>query len=168
MRTNPASFIEKFEAYTTQFDGNLWYKAGQSWPRWTREGVGAVNEAIEFLKKAESLPPFTWNDRLAEASEFHTDDIGPLGLLQHNSSDGTDPFTRMKRFGTYWSAGENISFGSRTAEDIVEALFIDDGVPSRGHRNNIMSSTYKVVGNNNGSHAKYGVMTTLNYADKFD
>ena len=113
------------------------------------------------------MEPFTWNDKLAEASEYHTDDIGPLGLIQHSSSDGTDPFTRMRRFGNYRSAGENISFGSRTAEDIVEALFIDDGVPSRGHRKNIVSTSFKVAGNDHGDHAAYGKMTTLNYADKF-
>ena len=145
----------------------MWHKPGQ-WPRYTWEGVAAVNEAITFLESASPLPAFTWNDALAEASKYHTDDIGPLGLVQHNSSDGTDPFTRMRRYGSYWGAGENIAFGSTTAEDIVEALFIDDGVPSRGHRNNIMSTSFKVTGNNFGDHKNYRKMTTLNYADKFD
>ena len=73
----------------------------------------------------------------------------------------------MRRYGNFWGAGENIAFGTTTADDIVEALFIDDGVPSRGHRNNIMSSSFKVTGNNHGDHKNYRKMTTLNYADRF-
>ena len=76
-------------------------------------------------------------------------------------------FDRMDSFGKSNTSGENISYGSETAEEIVTALFIDDGLPSRGHRDNLMSKAFKVTGNGTGDHKGYGTMTTLNYADSF-
>ena len=38
--------------------------------------------------------------------------------------------------------GENIAYGTTGGEAVVIALFIDDGVPSRGHRTNIFSNSY--------------------------
>lgn len=36
--------------------------------------------------------------------------------------------------------GENLDFGNWSAVEIVIALLVDDGVPSRGHRANILSA----------------------------
>ena len=74
---------------------------------------------------------------------------------------------RLKRFGKSKTSGENIAYGSETAKEIVESLFIDDGVPSRGHRDNLMSKAFKVTGNGTGKHKNWKTMTTLNYADSF-
>ena len=41
MRTDPQSFVPKYEEYLTQFEGNMWHKPGQ-WPRYTWEGAAAV------------------------------------------------------------------------------------------------------------------------------
>ena len=41
------------------------------------------------------------------------------------------------------SSGENISYGSPDGEDVVESLFIDDGIPSRGHRDNLMDPNFR-------------------------
>ena len=53
------------------------------------------------------------------------------------------------------------------AEDVVLQLFVDDGVPSRGHRTNIMKPEFKFMGSNSGGHAKYGSMTAIGYAAGF-
>ena len=65
--------------------------------------------------------------------------MGPKGIVGHTGSDGSDPFTRMKRVGAFnMGGGENCSYGMQTGKDVVLQLLIDDGVESRGHRKNIM------------------------------
>ena len=95
------------------------------------------------------------------------DDIGPRGLVQHNSSDGTSMGDRVFRYGSASTVGENISFGSDRGNEIVMQLFIDDGVPSRGHRTNLFSANFIETGANTGPHTVYRDMTTINYASVF-
>lgn len=61
----------------------------------TREGKFAVMEAIEFLtiqqskydaKEGKPLPPLRWDERVAAAAKDHVEDIGPKGLIGHESS----------------------------------------------------------------------------------
>ena len=47
-------------------------------------------------------------------------------------------------------------------------LFIDDGVPSRGHRNNLFTDSSNVTGNFSGPHSRYGFMTCITYANGYD
>jgi len=75
---------------------------------------------------------------------------------------------RMSRYGTWGSyAAENISYGNNEGIDIVMQLFIDDGVSSRGHRNNLFSTRATVTGNHSGSHDRYGFMTCITYAGSY-
>ena len=58
----------------------------------------------------------------------------------------------MNRYGS-GSFGENISFGPTNGNDVVMALFIDDCVASRGHRDNLFKATWTQTANNSGTHA---------------
>ena len=61
---------------------------------------------------------------------------------------------RIQRYATFNWAGEVLAYGNfASAEDIVLAWIVDDGVSSRGHRTNIFSSNAKVVGVAYGDHA---------------
>ena len=54
-----------------------------------------------------------WDANLYSAALSHVNDIGPLGLTQHDSSDGTTFDVRVKSFFTETETiGENISFGT--------------------------------------------------------
>ena len=54
-------------------------------------------------------------------------------------------------------------YNSRTPFDALISLAIDDGVPSRGHLHNIMSSKYAYMGCSTMMHKKYKSMTVVNY-----
>lgn len=59
---------------------------------------------------------------------------------------------------------ENLQYGRGSGVDIVMQLYIDDAVPSRGHRHNLMDSRPKITGICSGTHPVYGFMTGMNYA----
>ena len=114
------------------------------------------------------MHPLRWSPGLAEASRFHTSDIGPRGLNTHSSSDGTDMGSRLDRFGMHeGGAGENLSFGYDTAMGIMVQLVVDDGVKSRGHRSNIFADHFMVCGLHSGPHRDHSSMVTLDYAGNF-
>ena len=59
--------------------------------------------------------------------------------------------------------GENIVYGSDHAKAAVLAMAIDDGVPSRGHRNNMFAHNFQQVGVCNGKHKMLKHMAVLMY-----
>lgn len=84
--------------------------------------------------------PLEWNDLLHDAARSHCEDTGPKGMTGHDSSNGDDMGTRVERFGEWGGTiGENCSYGKGDALKMVMQLFVDDGVPGRGHRTNIMN-----------------------------
>lgn len=63
---------------------------------------------------------------------------------------------RVKRHCSEQGAiSENVSFGWGDARDIVLQMIIDDGVKSRGHRENLFGSHYKKIGVASGEHKTY-------------
>ena len=49
----------------------------------TFEGLYALEECVQRLRKMKPVPPLMWNNDLYYASKDHLDDIGPLGLYGH-------------------------------------------------------------------------------------
>ncbi|MGI8890677.1 MAG: CAP domain-containing protein [Chthoniobacterales bacterium] len=129
-----------------------------------REGATAVNEAIRFLQNARPLAPLAFSHGMANAAAEHVADQ-VSGALGHAGSDQSDPAARLNRYGV-WSGrwGENISYGKRTARDIVIALIIDDGLRNRKHRKNIFNAEFHLAGAAAGPHARYGKMCSIEFA----
>ena len=115
------------------------------------------------------MPAFEWRTGMAHACQDHIDQMGEAGLTGHTGQDGSSPYQRMDRYGSWnrWAA-ENISYGSTTGVDVVMQLFVDDGVRSRGHRNNLFSKHGAVTGAFSGSHGKYDSMSCITYAGIYD
>ncbi|GAB4280265.1 MAG: hypothetical protein Fur0025_08100 [Oscillatoriaceae cyanobacterium] len=153
-RQNPAAYAEVLAAMRPSYNGI--------------EGVAALDEAIAFLRAASPLPPLQPSPGMSMAATDHVNDTGPKGIIGHNGTDGSSIGQRIDRYGDRSGyAGENISYGMNSPQDVAAQLIIDDGVPSRGHRENIFNPQYQFIGVDTGSHAQYQTMTVLNFAGQY-
>jgi uncharacterized protein YkwD len=163
-RSNPAEYASFLNALKQHYDGKLLKKPGKI-PLVTQEGVGAVDEALDFLRSADQLPPLSPSRGMSMGARDHVEDQGPKGLIGHQGSDGSDAGDRVNRYGAWEKqVGENISYGGDDAREIVMGFIIDDGVPERGHRKNLFNPNYHVVGVACGPHAVYHTMCVITFA----
>lgn len=94
IRQNPMWLVPHLEKKLSYFEGNLECVPGKTRIR-TNEGTRAVQEAIDYCKKAQPVCGVTWNEGLAATARFHCADTGPKGQTGHNSSDGTSMGGRL-------------------------------------------------------------------------
>ena len=132
------------------------------------EGIEAFNDAISFLKSIKPLEPLTWDENLAKSAKEHVEDIGPKGLLQYQSSDGTEPEERICKYGTFIdNLGENIDFGPNDEVGVIVSLTLDDGEENRPHRENLFKTDYKKIGIACGVHQTEYQMCVMDFAYDF-
>ena len=168
-RTNPSAFAARLEKTKQYYQGKNVVKANET-TLVTNEGVSAVDECIQVLQKTAPMSPLTLPmcAGLTQSCQDHNDDTGPKGITGHDGSEGSKPADRINRHGL-WSGGcaENISYGHDDPFQIVAQLLVDDGVPSRGHRKNLLTPAFNNVGVAVGPHKIYRVMCTQNFANQY-
>lgn len=166
-RTDPRRYATFVEEVRRSYDGKRLIRPGDI-PLVTQEGAKAAEEAIRFLRKQKPLATLAASQGMSLAARDHVKDQGPSGKTGHDGSDGSQPWDRVSRYGTWESkTAENIAYGHDEAREIVIALIIDDGVKSRGHRKNIFDPELRIIGVAVGSHAKFGTMCVMTFAGGF-
>jgi uncharacterized protein YkwD len=149
------------------FNGNNYSVPGQI-TLVTQEGKKAVDGCITALSKLKAVGILTPEKGLSLGAKDHAADQGKTGDTGHDGSDKSTPFIRINRYGSgYKTAGENLAYGGTTGRDIVTQLLIDDGVPSRGHRTNIMNKNFSQTGVSFGTHPQYRTMCAITYASGY-
>jgi uncharacterized protein YkwD len=170
MRRNPKAWAAALQRYRGYYDGRFLRIPGSDMPIQTFEGVAAVDEAIAAARASKPLPEFRVSAGLGRAAREHAKEIGAAGTIDHFGKNGSSPFDRMKRHGRLdGMAGENIGTAMHGAgEFVVIDLFVDDGVEGRGHRKNLLSPRYHVVGVGCAPHKAYGTICVIDFAEGFE
>ena len=96
---------------------------------------------------SDDLPMLSPDKDLCEAAAAHAEDMIANNIFQHGSSDGTDCFTRIKKYYKDSTYGENLAARTNgTALQLVMDLLIDKGIEGAGHRKNILNRNFRAMG----------------------
>lgn len=102
------------------------------------EVIRLVNE----IRVQNGLKPLTANWELSRVARYKSQDMVDNRYFSHTSPTYGTPFQMIKAFGlSYRTAGENIAYGQRTPQAVVNAW-----MNSSGHRANILNSSYTQIG----------------------
>jgi hypothetical protein len=169
IRHDPRKYADLYVAeYMNYFQGREFHYPGADVIMMTNEGIRPVRELYNELQKAEPLPLFYPSAKLSRAAVSHAEYQSRNGNIGHEGQGGMR--ARIEREGKWEKLiGENIAYGNWSAHDAVLGLMIDDGVPGRGHRINIMSEEFRVLGAAHRSHPQFeGGVYVIKYAGGFE
>ena len=165
-RQDPALYATYVEALRSRFDGRFIIFPGSA--KWRmKEGLGAIEEAVRFLRNARPEQPLTLSPGMCRAAADHCADEA-AGRMGHRGSDRSSPGDRLSRYGIWrglW--GENIAYGKTSPREIILAFIIDDGRSARTHRKNIFDLNFNYAGVAFGPHALYGSVFTIDFASGY-
>lgn len=115
-------------------------------------------ELVGVLLKQNPLAPLHPDGFLYKHARTHAKDMGKSGQSGHTSSGGKTFNMRMAPMqNRYKGVAENCQYGFKDAAEVIVDLLIDEGVPSRGHRKNILDPVFNRVGVSFESHKKFEV-----------
>jgi uncharacterized protein YkwD len=173
-RNDPKKYAELYIKSMLQynwggpFGANSYLAPGETVYTSTNEGKNGIQSCINDLSKRQSMSPLLPAKGLFLAAKDHATDTGPKGITGHTGSDKSSMGQRINRYGKWdGGAGENISYGHNIGRDIVVQLLIDDGVSSRGHRNNILNKNFKYAGSAISSHSNFTYLCVIDYANEY-
>jgi uncharacterized protein YkwD len=167
-RANPQLYADYLEKLKPLFKGKNYTPAGSSNTFQTQEGWTAVEDAIKFMRAAKPQPALSRSTGLCMAAKAHVTDQSASGSTGHRGGDRMMIEDRVKPYGSWQGGiGENLAYGEQSSRERVLTWLIDDGFATRGHRNRLLSDTYKTAGICCGPHKEYGAMCVLTLAGDF-
>lgn len=106
--------------------------------QYEQEVIRLVNE----IRVQNGLSALTYNWELSRVARYKSQDMVDNRYFSHTSPTYGTPFQMIRSFGlSYRSAGENIAYGQRTPQAVVNAW-----MNSSGHRANILNAAYTQIG----------------------
>jgi uncharacterized protein YkwD len=166
VRANPKQYAEyvRQERKFYSSDGSLIERPGEL-PLMTKEGFTAIDECIKALEKAQPVGMMKPHKALCLSAQLLAKDQSRKGTTGHTSSNGNNMVQRIHKFDkTINEVGENCSYGPSEARAIVIQLLVDDGVPSRGHRENILNGMFSFCGVAIDTHPVFRYVCVIDYA----
>lgn len=113
------------------------------------EAKSAYSKSLEVdIRKAPSSLQMVLPDNgLLNAAHQHASDLVKRGgIISHTSSNGKTFVQRLQEAGQYKCAAENVYIGSHSALESLITLLIDNGVPDKGHRVNLLDPKFGRMG----------------------
>lgn len=102
------------------------------------EVIRLVNER----RKEAGLTELKTDWELSRIARYKSQDMRQNGYFSHTSPTYGTPFEMIKAFGlSYKTAGENIAYGQRTPQEVMNAW-----MNSPGHRANILNAGFTRIG----------------------
>lgn len=121
--------------------------------------VTSLFSDLKKVKKIKSLQPA---EDLYKAADEHAIESGKKGSIGHQKVDA-----RFKKHApSYNDSAENCDYGNDQAIDIVMSLLIDEDVPNKGHRKNILDKDMTHVGVSIREHKKYDYNCVMDFGKK--
>lgn len=112
---------------------------GDSAPHASAEA--AVLDLVNRHRADAGCGSLSRDSKLDTAARLHAEDMAANDYFSHTSLDGRSPTERAAEQGYQGGVGENIAYGYRDAEAVMEGW-----MNSEGHRANILNCGYDVIG----------------------
>ena len=101
-----------------------------------------VIRLVNVERSKQGLQMLAKNWELCRIARYKSADMANKGYFSHTSPTYGSPFKMMESFGIrFSSAGENIAYGQRTPQEVMNGW-----MNSPGHRSNILSPSYTQIG----------------------
>ena len=101
-----------------------------------------VVRLVNVQRTQNGLKPLTENWELSRVARYKSQDMVDRRYFSHTSPTYGTPFQMIQSFGLpFRTAGENIAYGQRTPQAVVNAW-----MNSSGHRANILNASYTQIG----------------------
>ncbi len=166
-RTQPAAYADYLEGFRDKFQDKVLSLPGEI-PLVTHEGVAALDDAITALRATPPVGMLAFEKSLAVVACELAEDQSKNGGTGHVGSNGSTMFDRFQAVGApQGQFGENASYGPETPERIIFSLIVDDGVPDRGHRKNILNPAFQLAGACLRPQKEWGTVCVIDYAQSF-
>lgn len=165
LRSNPSKYASDYLVpLQNRYKRNFLYYPGDK-PLKTKEGVKALKECINELKRHKTMPIVFPRKGLHLSARDHVIDQSQSGRTGHLGGDRSRIKDRIERYGVWKTRiAENIAYGGISAQQVVIYLLIDDGIRDRGHRKNLLDPDFNFIGVATGSHPEYKNMCVMNFA----
>jgi uncharacterized protein YkwD len=168
VRSDPRKYVRLYIRPELQYYSGRYYRRPGQARILTYEGVKAVEECITALSDMASAPPLTPELGLSLGARDLAYEQERTGGTGHEGADGSTYFIRIRRYGGgYNSVAENLYYGAEQAREAVIQMLIDDGMPSRQQRINIMKADFSQAGVSFGSHPEYQTVCVAILADGY-
>jgi uncharacterized protein YkwD len=167
-RTEPLKYVGFLREFRSRFQGKSYRVPGTIDLIQTSEGAAAVDEAIRFLSRRKPLPPLTWSAGLAAAAAELIAAQSGSGVTGHGGLQTSGMQRRIERHGKWKRRiGENIAYSLDDPRSMVIQMLIDDGIPGRGHRKNLLDPVFTSAGVSCGPHLRFGRMCVIDFSGGF-